>query len=42
LDIVKDLAGFWEWVHDDLQKELGTGIEIDYSKILIEGGSAGS
>ncbi|KAE9372865.1 alpha/beta-hydrolase [Stipitochalara longipes BDJ] len=41
LDIMKDLSDFWDWVHSGLQKELGSGIEIDYGKILIERGSAG-
>jgi acetyl esterase/lipase len=42
LDIMKDLSDFWEWVHSGLKDELPTGIEIDYEKILIEGGSAGT
>jgi acetyl esterase/lipase len=43
LDIMKDLSDFWEWVHGGgVHEELETGIEIDYEKILIEGGSAGS
>jgi Tfp pilus assembly PilM family ATPase len=41
MDIMQDLSDFWQWVDQDLQKQLATGIEVDLDKILLEGGSAG-
>ena len=41
LDIMKDLSDLWEWVYSNLPKELEEGIEADFAKILVQGGSAG-
>lgn len=42
LDIMKDLDDCWEWIYCSLPQHLKGGVEVDFDKILIEGGSAGS
>ncbi len=45
LQIMEDLSDFWNWAQDDLQAfvsgRLDGGVEVDMSKILVQGESSG-
>jgi hypothetical protein len=41
LEILQDVADLWDWVYTKLQPSVGSGIELDMNKIMIEGDSAG-
>lgn len=42
LDMLVDLKDLKDWIFNDLQTRLGSDIEVDLDKILIEGDSAGN
>lgn len=44
LDIIEDLSDFWSWIRKDFKKQVTlfrAGIEVDLSKIIVQGESAG-
>jgi acetyl esterase/lipase len=42
LDMMEDLKDLEDWLFNKLQSHLGTHIEVDLDRILIEGDSAGN
>ncbi|KAF2274657.1 alpha/beta-hydrolase [Westerdykella ornata] len=43
-DIMEDLADFWKWFDEDLQKwvsSINEGIALDFDRVLVSGDSAG-
>lgn len=41
LEIMEDVSDLWDWVYNKLQLSVGSDIELDMDKILVEGDSGG-
>lgn len=44
LDIIEDLSDFWSWIRKDFKQQVTlfrAGIEVDLSKIIVQGESTG-
>lgn len=41
LEILEDMSDLWVWIEQKLQSSVGSGIDVDLNKIMVEGDSGG-